>query len=71
MLLKALADPSLNAKLSDICIGTSAAPTYFPPYEFPKEDKYGEIRKFNLRDGGVTANNPVTILIPFPRHSLC
>jgi patatin-like phospholipase/acyl hydrolase len=49
-------DPSLNAKLSDICIGTSAAPFYLPPYKFPENDK---MRTFNLIDGGVTANDPV------------
>ncbi|OIW17622.1 hypothetical protein TanjilG_28972 [Lupinus angustifolius] len=45
--------PSLNAKLSDISIGTSAAPTYLPPYYF----KNGNT-EFNLVDGGVAATNP-------------
>ncbi|KAE9600787.1 hypothetical protein Lal_00011184 [Lupinus albus] len=45
--------PSLNAKLSDISIGTSAAPTYLPPYYF----KNGNT-DFNLVDGGVAATNP-------------
>ncbi|KAJ1439543.1 Patatin-like phospholipase domain [Sesbania bispinosa] len=45
--------PSLNAKLSDICIGTSAAPTYLPPYYFENDGI-----QFNLVDGGVAATNP-------------
>ncbi|CAA6662450.1 unnamed protein product [Spirodela intermedia] len=39
----------LNATLSDVCISTSAAPTYLPAYYF----------NFNLIDGGVAANNPM------------
>ncbi|KAJ1415422.1 Patatin-like phospholipase domain [Sesbania bispinosa] len=45
--------PSLNAKLSDICIGTSAAPTYLPPYYFENDGI-----QFNLVDGGAAATNP-------------
>lgn len=51
--------PSLNAPLSDVCIGTSAAPTYFPTHYFETEDSDGSVRQFNLTDGGVAANNPV------------
>lgn len=51
--------PYLNARLSDICIGTSAAPTYLPPHYFKNEDGEGNIQEFNLIDGGVAANNPV------------
>ncbi|KAG7536590.1 Patatin-like phospholipase domain [Arabidopsis suecica] len=51
-------DPRLNVKLSDICIGTSAAPYYLPPYKFPEND---EMRTFNLIDGGVTANDPTLV----------
>lgn len=52
---------SLNALLSDICISTSAAPTYLPAHYFEtKDEKSGEVRGiFNLIDGGVAANNPV------------
>jgi len=46
--------PSFDAKLSDICIGTSAAPTYLPPYYFENDGT-----EFNLVDGGVAATNPV------------
>lgn len=52
-------EPSLDARLSDICIGTSAAPTYFPAHYFETEDPKGEVRGFNVIDGGIGANNPV------------
>ncbi|KAM0014210.1 putative patatin-like phospholipase domain, Acyl transferase/acyl hydrolase/lysophospholipase [Helianthus debilis subsp. tardiflorus] len=84
----------MNVKLSDICIATSAAPTYLPPHYFEsvrekkkiesvttdekqniesetiqeekkiKSETIHEKEKieFNLIDGGVAANNPVTIL---------
>ncbi|KAK8464666.1 hypothetical protein PHAVU_010G047000 [Phaseolus vulgaris] len=45
--------PSFDAKLSDVCIGTSAAPTYLPPYYFQNDGT-----EFNLIDGGVAATNP-------------
>ncbi|KAJ8625117.1 hypothetical protein MRB53_033647 [Persea americana] len=54
-------NPSLNALLSDICIGTSAAPTYFPAHYFETEDPQGNVREFNLIDGGVAANNPALV----------
>lgn len=44
----------LSIKLSDICLATSAAPTYFPSYHFKVHDK-----DFNCIDGGMAANNPV------------
>ncbi|KAF9622486.1 hypothetical protein IFM89_031890 [Coptis chinensis] len=50
-------DPDLDAKLSDICIGTSAAPTYLPAYHF----KNG--RDFDLVDGAVAANNPALVAL--------
>ncbi|XP_050134381.1 patatin-like protein 1 isoform X3 [Malus sylvestris] len=51
--------PVLNARLSDICIGTSAAPTYLPAYYFENKDQQGESKEFNLIDGGIAANNPI------------
>ncbi|GKE41771.1 patatin-like protein 2, partial [Tanacetum coccineum] len=49
----------LDAKLSDICIGTSAAPTYLPSHSFQTEDSVGKLLKeSNLIDGGVAPNNP-------------
>ncbi|KAJ0785787.1 putative galactolipase [Helianthus annuus] len=51
--------PSLDAKISDICIGTSAAPTYLPPHSFQTKDSEGKLlREFNLIDSAVVANNP-------------
>ncbi|KAK9946573.1 hypothetical protein M0R45_012031 [Rubus argutus] len=55
---------SLDALLSDICIGTSAAPTYLPAHHFKTENSAtGESREFNLIDGGVAANNPALIAL--------
>lgn len=59
------ADTELDAKLSDICIGTSAAPTYFPAHYFTNEDENGVMKEFNLIDGGVAANNPVSFFFSF------
>ncbi|RVW66691.1 Patatin-like protein 2 [Vitis vinifera] len=55
--------PSLDALLSDICIGTSAAPTYLPAHYFETKDPTGRVREFNLIDGGVAANNPALVAI--------
>lgn len=55
--------PSLDAKLSDICISTSAAPTYLPAHNFNNQDSNGKVHEFNLIDGGVCANNPVCEVI--------
>ncbi|KAJ9674471.1 hypothetical protein PVL29_023804 [Vitis rotundifolia] len=55
--------PSLHAPLADICIGSSAAPTYFPAYFFKNQHKEGKAREFNLIDGGVAANNPALVAI--------
>ncbi|GLU04305.1 hypothetical protein SLE2022_214600 [Rubroshorea leprosula] len=57
-------DPCLNALLSDICISTSAAPTYLPAHHFETEDYInGKLREFNLVDGSVAANNPTLVAI--------
>ncbi|WCJ35388.1 Patatin-like protein 2 [Euphorbia peplus] len=52
---------SLDALLSDICIATSAAPTYLPAHAFETTDSEGNIRQFDLIDGGVAANNPTLV----------
>ncbi|PWA63522.1 acyl transferase/acyl hydrolase/lysophospholipase [Artemisia annua] len=52
--------PYLNALLSDICIATSAAPTYLPPHQFKTSQNEKE-HEFNLVDGGMAANNPTLI----------
>uniref|UniRef100_A0A5B7BA51 Patatin n=1 Tax=Davidia involucrata TaxID=16924 RepID=A0A5B7BA51_DAVIN len=54
-------NPNLDALLSDICIATSAAPTYLPAYYFKTEDSSGNVAEFNLIDGGVAANNPTLV----------
>jgi patatin-like phospholipase/acyl hydrolase len=54
-------NPSTDALLSDICIGTSAAPSYLPAHYFETKDPSGKVREFNLIDGGVAANNPVCL----------
>jgi patatin-like phospholipase/acyl hydrolase len=53
-------DVSKDALLSDVSISTSAAPTYLPGHQFQTKDEDGNTRDFNLIDGGVAANNPVS-----------
>ncbi|XP_004501586.1 patatin-like protein 2 [Cicer arietinum] len=55
--------PCFDARLSDICIGTSAAPTYLPGYNFKNQDEDGNTHEFNLIDGGVCANNPTLVAV--------
>lgn len=52
-----------DAFLSDVCISTSAAPTYFPPYYFETRDYDGTLHTYDLIDGGVAANNPTQMAI--------
>ena len=54
----------MNPPLSDVCIVTSAAPCYLPPYKFTTT------KVFNLVDGGVAANNPVSCYNPI-KTSIC
>ncbi|CAN6448214.1 unnamed protein product [Victoria cruziana] len=54
-------DPTKDALLSDICIGTSAAPTFLPAHYF--ETKGEKTREYNLIDGGVCANNPTLVAV--------
>ncbi|TKY68912.1 Patatin protein 1 [Spatholobus suberectus] len=51
-------DPHLDAKLSDICIGTSAAPGYLPLHQFKNDGV-----EFNLLDGALAANNPALVAV--------
>ncbi|KAI3972647.1 hypothetical protein MKX01_019305 [Papaver californicum] len=52
-------DVSKDALLSDVCISTCAAPTYFPSHYFKTKNSEGKVlKRFNLVDGGVAANNP-------------
>ena len=56
--LDAEREPHKNARLADICIATSAAPTFLPAHSFKTEGFDGRIYDFELIDGGVAANNP-------------
>ncbi|XP_078156822.1 patatin-like protein 2 [Carex rostrata] len=60
---EAKANQSKNALLSDVCISTSAAPTYLPAHHFTTKDRLGKTRSFNLVDGGVAANNPTLLAV--------
>ncbi|OIS97676.1 putative inactive patatin-3-kuras 1 [Nicotiana attenuata] len=62
--------PHLDAKMSDICYGTAAAPTYFPPYYFENDDGKGNKYEFNLIDGGVVAVNPALIALSTVTNSV-
>ncbi|KAI9164770.1 hypothetical protein LWI28_001650 [Acer negundo] len=53
-----------NARVADVCLSTSAAPTFLPAHYFEMKDAAtGEIRSFDLIDGGVAANNPTLMAI--------
>ncbi|KAE8683341.1 Patatin-like protein 2 [Hibiscus syriacus] len=54
-------DDSQNVLLSDICIGTSAAPTYLPAHHFETKDSTGQVKEFHLIDGGGSSNNPTLV----------
>ncbi|GFP99534.1 patatin-like protein 2 [Phtheirospermum japonicum] len=53
----------MDALLSDICIGTSAAPTFLPAHHFTNADNDNKTWDFDLIDGGVAANNPTLVAI--------
>ncbi|KAI4296920.1 hypothetical protein L6164_036837 [Bauhinia variegata] len=53
-------DPSWDVLLSDLCIGTSAAPTFFPAHQIKRKTP---LEHFNLIDGSIAANNPALIAI--------
>ncbi|KAF8041253.1 hypothetical protein BT93_B3246 [Corymbia citriodora subsp. variegata] len=59
----ARANPLKNARLADVCIGTSAAPTLLPAHYFETKDENGKTCSFDLIDGGVTANNPTLVAL--------
>ncbi|XP_057842552.2 patatin-like protein 2 [Cryptomeria japonica] len=60
---EAKVDPLKNPNLMDVCLSTTAAPTYFPSHQFTTNSSDGETRVFNLVDGGVAANNPVMLTL--------
>ncbi|KAK3120421.1 hypothetical protein QOZ80_9AG0687370 [Eleusine coracana subsp. coracana] len=54
--------------LRDVCLGATAAPTFFPAHHFThgvEEDNNGQPRprEYNLVDGGVAQNNPTLLAI--------
>ncbi|KMZ74423.1 putative Patatin T5 [Zostera marina] len=53
-----------NVFLKDVCISTSAAPTFLPAYSFQTKGSVdGEevIKNFELIDGGIAVNNPTVM----------
>ncbi|XP_045788191.1 patatin-like protein 2 [Trifolium pratense] len=56
-------DPYRDAKLADICIGTSAAPTQLPAYRFANGPHIWDFHIFNLIDGFLTANSPALLAL--------
>lgn len=60
---KAKQDELEDAFLADVCIGTSAAPTYLPAHYFQTKDSLDNTKSFNLIDGGVAVNNPTLLAI--------
>jgi len=56
-------NPEIDVNLSDICISTSAAPTYLPAHYFTNTKPDGSLKEFNMIDGGVAANNPALVAI--------
>ncbi|KAL5770578.1 hypothetical protein ACOSP7_014732 [Xanthoceras sorbifolium] len=59
---KAKCDDQKDAPLAEVCIGTTAAPYYLPPYYFEMNSSEGT-KQFNLVDGGIAANNPTRLAI--------
>ncbi|KAK1383297.1 Patatin [Heracleum sosnowskyi] len=58
----AAVDASMNPLLSDVCISSASAPTYFPAHYFKIQDPQGDHDKeFQLIDGGIAANNPTLL----------
>ncbi|KAF7134966.1 hypothetical protein RHSIM_Rhsim08G0101700 [Rhododendron simsii] len=56
-------NPVIDAPLADICISTSAAPTFLPAHYFTNTDQNGNLKEFNLIDGGVAANDPALVAL--------
>lgn len=53
-------DYVMDPCLSDLCIGATAAPTYFPAHNFKTATLWPlKWEDFHLVDAGVFANNPV------------
>ncbi|XP_023007424.1 patatin-like protein 3 [Cucurbita maxima] len=53
-----------NPKLSDVCLATSAAPTFLPAHFFEtKDEEANTTRTYNVIDGAVAVNNPTLAAI--------
>ena len=59
--LEAERDTGKNARLADVCIAASAAPTYLPAHSFRTIDANGCPHQYEVMDGGVVANNPTMV----------
>ncbi|KAG6766947.1 hypothetical protein POTOM_028126 [Populus tomentosa] len=60
-----------NARLADICVATSAAPTYLPAHFFTTKDPNGtSTRNFDLVDGAIAANNPALLAVSEIRNQI-
>ncbi|KAA0045873.1 hypothetical protein IC582_024831 [Cucumis melo] len=68
--VQAKMDELNNPKLADLCLSTSAAPTYLPGHEFEIKNSEGTVRKFDMIDGGVAANNPTLTAIMHERKEM-
>lgn len=51
---------NLDVELADFSIVTSPAPAFLQAYQFKVEKPEGEKKHFDLIDGGVAANIPVS-----------
>lgn len=64
ILFSSYEDPEeIKPHLRDVCIATSAAPTYFSAHHFDVQFTDGWRELFHLIDGGVGANNPTMVAI--------
>ncbi|KAG6605268.1 Patatin-like protein 2, partial [Cucurbita argyrosperma subsp. sororia] len=53
-----------NPKLADVCLATSAAPTFLPAHFFEtKDEEANTTRTYNVIDGAVAVNNPTLAAI--------
>jgi len=59
--------------MADAALGTSAAPTYFPPHRVMRPDGNRGVHgqdHFSLVDGGLFANNPAALAYAFLREGI-
>lgn len=71
-MVQARSETLMDARLADVCIGTSAAPTILPAHYFKTVDNHtGASRSFNIMDGGLVANNPVCFFLVLTGVIIC